>query len=48
VRAVLLPAVMALLGRHNWWLPRWLGRLPEVSHEVAPSIVQKEKELERV
>ena len=34
VRAVLLPAVMALLGERNWWLPRWLGWLPRVSHDV--------------
>ncbi|MET7423722.1 MMPL family transporter [Dactylosporangium sp. NPDC005555] len=34
VRAVLLPATMALLGERNWWLPRWLGWLPEVSHDV--------------
>ena len=34
VRAVLLPAVMALLGERNWWLPRWLRWLPEVSHDV--------------
>jgi len=26
VRAVLLPAAMALLGRRNWWLPAWLDR----------------------
>jgi uncharacterized membrane protein YdfJ with MMPL/SSD domain len=24
VRAVLLPAVMAMLGERNWYLPRWL------------------------
>jgi len=35
IRAVLLPAVMALLGEKNWWLPRWLGWLPQVSHDVA-------------
>ncbi len=23
---VLVPATMALLGRANWWLPRWLDR----------------------
>jgi RND superfamily putative drug exporter len=34
IRAVLLPSVMALLGRANWWLPKWLGWLPEVAHEV--------------
>ncbi|MEU4164359.1 MMPL family transporter [Actinoplanes sp. NPDC026670] len=34
IRAVLLPAVMAMLGRANWWLPKWLGWLPEVAHEL--------------
>jgi RND superfamily putative drug exporter len=32
VRGVLLPAVMALLGERNWYLPRWLRWLPKVSH----------------
>jgi RND superfamily putative drug exporter len=32
IRAVLLPSVMSLLGERNWWLPRWLGRLPELGH----------------
>jgi RND superfamily putative drug exporter len=32
VRAVLLPAVMAMLGDRNWYLPRWLRWLPKVSH----------------
>jgi RND superfamily putative drug exporter len=27
VRLVLVPASMQLLGRFNWWLPRWLDRL---------------------
>ncbi len=37
VRAVLLPSVMKLLGDHNWYLPRWLGWLPHISHgEVIP------------
>jgi RND superfamily putative drug exporter len=31
VRAVLLPATMKLLGRWNWYLPRWLGWLPGMS-----------------
>jgi RND superfamily putative drug exporter len=26
VRMVLVPAAMALLGKANWWLPRWLDR----------------------
>ena len=29
VRVVLLPASMALLGRWNWYLPRWLAWLPQ-------------------
>ena len=34
VRCLLVPAVMVLLGRRAWWLPRWLGRLvPHVSIE---------------
>jgi RND superfamily putative drug exporter len=32
VRAVLLPAVMMLLGERNWYLPRGLSWLPKLSH----------------
>ncbi|MFD9593494.1 MMPL family transporter [Kitasatospora sp. NPDC059973] len=32
IRAVLLPAVMTLLGERNWYLPAWLRWLPELSH----------------
>ena len=36
VRMVLVPATMALLGRANWWLPRWLDRrLPHAGIEGA-------------
>ena len=27
IRMVLVPAVMQLLGRANWWIPRWLARV---------------------
>jgi putative drug exporter of the RND superfamily len=27
VRMVLVPALMQLMGRANWWLPRWLDRI---------------------
>jgi putative drug exporter of the RND superfamily len=27
IRMVLVPAVMQLLGRSNWWTPRWLARV---------------------
>ena len=35
IRAVLLPATMKLLGRWNWYLPRWLERLPRLAREEA-------------
>jgi uncharacterized membrane protein YdfJ with MMPL/SSD domain len=35
VRAVLLPAAMKLLGKWNWYLPKKLDWLPNVSHEPA-------------
>ena len=34
IRSVLLPATMTLLGDWNWWLPRWLGWLPNVTIEA--------------
>ncbi|MGV9251791.1 MMPL family transporter [Streptomyces sp. NPDC003697] len=34
VRMALVPAVLALLGKRAWWLPRWLDRaLPDVDVE---------------
>jgi len=33
VRSVLVPAAMTLLGRWNWYLPRWLDWLPHVEVE---------------
>lgn len=34
VRLTLVPAVLALAGRHAWWLPAWLGRvLPDLDVE---------------
>ncbi|HXL93605.1 MAG TPA: MMPL family transporter [Streptosporangiaceae bacterium] len=32
IRVLLLPSVMALLGRANWYLPRWLAWLPSIDH----------------
>ena len=39
VRMVLVPAVMQLLGKRNWWIPDWLERvLPRLDVErVAPA-----------
>jgi RND superfamily putative drug exporter len=37
VRMLLLPAVLQLMGRTTWRLPRWLdGRLPRVALEAEP------------
>jgi RND superfamily putative drug exporter len=33
IRSVVLPSLMALLGRWNWYLPRWLEWLPELRVE---------------
>jgi putative drug exporter of the RND superfamily len=34
VRSVLLPSLMHLLGRWNWYLPRWLTWLPRLQIEA--------------
>jgi uncharacterized membrane protein YdfJ with MMPL/SSD domain len=33
IRGVLLPAVMTLLGDRNWYLPKWMHRLPDLTHD---------------
>jgi uncharacterized membrane protein YdfJ with MMPL/SSD domain len=45
IRAVLLPAVMKLLGDWNWYLPRWLDWLPRV--ELEPGRRARPRERER-
>lgn len=38
VRGFLVPGIMVLLGRANWWFPRWLDRImPRVDLEAHPS-----------
>ena len=37
VRALVVPAVMRLLGDANWWAPRWLRRPEPVQQEIAPA-----------
>jgi putative drug exporter of the RND superfamily len=36
VRMVLVPALMVLMGRANWWLPRWLDRILPRIHVESP------------
>ncbi|NUJ99808.1 MMPL family transporter [Streptomyces lunaelactis] len=33
IRGVLLPAIMALLGERNWYFPKWLRWLPDLTHD---------------
>jgi RND superfamily putative drug exporter len=40
VRAILLPASMALLDDWNWYLPRWLQWLPHLDHDNTPPPAQ--------
>ncbi len=42
IRALIVPAVIALLGRWNWWLPRWPARVLRVE----PSLPRGAQEAE--
>ncbi len=45
VRCLLVPAVMVLLGKRAWWLPRWMDRLiPHVSIEGEEYFAKKDAE----
>jgi RND superfamily putative drug exporter len=35
IRALIVPAVISLMGRWNWWLPRWSARLLRVKPSPA-------------
>jgi putative drug exporter of the RND superfamily len=50
VRMALVPAIMQLLGRASWWIPRWLDRIvPRLDREpgavaVAPAVGERPAE----
>jgi RND superfamily putative drug exporter len=44
IRALIVPAVIALMGRWNWWLPSWPARLLRVEPSVPPRRVATETE----
>jgi RND superfamily putative drug exporter len=48
VRMVLVPATMALIGRMNWWVPRWLDRLLPHVEGSSPVPAPPERELIKV
>lgn len=44
IRTILVPATMALLGKWNWYLPKWLdGILPNISFDPEHYHVRKHK-----
>ncbi len=43
VRCLLVPALMILMGKINWYMPRWLDRVvPHVSIEGAEFFEQRD------
>jgi RND superfamily putative drug exporter len=41
VRMVLVPAVMQLMGRANWWMPSWLDRiLPRLDGDISRPVTE--------
>jgi RND superfamily putative drug exporter len=38
IRALIVPAVISLMGRWNWWLPRWPARLLRVEPSLPPRV----------
>jgi len=36
VRCLLVPALVALFGRYNWWLPRWMATILRVAPSPLP------------
>jgi putative drug exporter of the RND superfamily len=36
IRALIVPAVILVMGRWNWWLPHWPARLLRVEPSLPP------------
>ncbi|MGH2742050.1 MAG: MMPL family transporter [Thermoleophilaceae bacterium] len=43
IRALIVPAVIALMGRWNWWLPSWPARLLRVDPSALAPAIPSEK-----
>ena len=37
IRLIFVPSLMTIIGRPNWWLPRWLGKILPVVHVESES-----------
>jgi RND superfamily putative drug exporter len=44
IRALIVPAVITLMGRWNWWLPRWPARLLRVEPSLPPRVAASKAE----
>jgi putative drug exporter of the RND superfamily len=44
IRALIVPAVISLMGRWNWWLPHWPARLLRVEPSLPPRVAAGEAE----
>jgi RND superfamily putative drug exporter len=47
VRALLVPALVGILDRWNWWLPSWLAKLLRVEPSPVAVKVPAQREQER-
>ncbi len=43
IRALIVPAVISLMGRWNWWLPAWPARLLRVEPSLPPRAASEAK-----
>jgi putative drug exporter of the RND superfamily len=44
IRALIVPAVISLMGRWNWWLPKWPARLLRVEPSLPRRVAASEAE----
>ena len=44
IRTLLLPALVSLMGRWNWWLPTWPARLLRVKPSLPRRVATGEAE----
>ena len=43
IRALLVPAVMRLLGEANWWMPSWTRTVLRIPHpQAAPKVAEQQ------
>ena len=42
IRALIVPAVILLMGRWNWWLPSWPARVLRVEPSLPPRTAEAE------